>query len=107
MNGTLLAACIAPVRVHDLRQSFASIAAAPGALLQLIGRLLGHTSQQTTGRFAHFVAAQVRDANAAVGDALAGRITRARGRGAGWTYSAARLTPTQCPLNRPMFCGAA
>ncbi len=55
------------VRIHDLRHSFASIAAAQGASLQLIGRLLGHTTPQTTQRYAHLVADQVRETSEHVG----------------------------------------
>lgn len=55
------------VRIHDLRHSFASIAAAHGASLQRIGRLLGHTNAQTTQRYAHLVADQVKELNETVG----------------------------------------
>jgi integrase len=41
------------VRLHDLRHSFASFAAADGASLFLIGKALGHTQSQTTERYAH------------------------------------------------------
>lgn len=41
------------VRLHDLRHSFASFAAANGASLFLIGRALGHSQSQTTERYAH------------------------------------------------------
>lgn len=68
------------VRIHDLRHSFASMAAAHGASLQLIGRLLGHTSPQTTERYAHLVADHVREANDTVGAAIAGHITSRRPR---------------------------
>jgi integrase len=51
---TLCRACgLAGVRVHDLRHSFASIAVNRGATLPLIGALLGHSSPQTTARYAH------------------------------------------------------
>lgn len=42
------------VRLHDLRHSFASVAAAGGMSLPLIGSMLGHTQAQTTQRYAHF-----------------------------------------------------
>ena len=35
------------VRLHDLRHTFASMAAAGGASLPMIGKLLGHTQAQT------------------------------------------------------------
>ncbi|MEL7177759.1 MAG: tyrosine-type recombinase/integrase, partial [Pseudomonadota bacterium] len=43
------------VRLHDLRHSFASAAIAAGMTLAQIGELLGHTSTQTTARYAHLV----------------------------------------------------
>jgi integrase len=42
-----------PVRLHDLRHSFASLLASGGASLPVIGKLLGHASPQTTARYAH------------------------------------------------------
>lgn len=41
------------VRIHDLRHTYASIAAMAGQSLPMIGRLLGHTQAQTTARYAH------------------------------------------------------
>ena len=41
------------VRLHDLRHSFASFAAARGASLIHIGKALGHSQSQTTERYAH------------------------------------------------------
>ena len=41
------------VRLHDLRHSFASFAAADGASLYLIGKALGHRNASTTQRYAH------------------------------------------------------
>ncbi|HEX8415412.1 MAG TPA: site-specific integrase [Sphingomicrobium sp.] len=41
------------VRIHDLRQTFASVAVAAGRGLPIIGKLLGHTQVQTTARYAH------------------------------------------------------
>src|SRR5262249_51156544 len=54
------------VRLHDLRHSFASLAASKGISLQTIGKLLGHRDPQTTARYAHLAA----DAVAAVNDEL-------------------------------------
>jgi len=56
--------------MHDLRHSFASIAAANGASLPLIGKLLGHTQVQTTQRYAHLVNDPAKELNEAVGDQL-------------------------------------
>lgn len=58
------------VRIHDLRHSFAAIAAGNGASLPLIGQLLGHTQPQTTKRYAHLAAKPVRDVNDKVGATL-------------------------------------
>jgi integrase len=44
---------ISGLRIHDLRHSFASLAANRGASLPLIGALLGHSSPVTTARYAH------------------------------------------------------
>jgi len=44
------------VRLHDLRHSFASIGAAGGMSLNVIGGLLGHRQAQTTSRYAHLAA---------------------------------------------------
>jgi len=55
------------VRLHDLRHSFASIAAGNGASLPIIGRMLGHSTPLTTQRYAHLVQDTVRDANEEVG----------------------------------------
>jgi integrase len=44
---------ILDVRLHDLRHSFASVSAAEGDSLLVIGRLLGHTNPSTTERYAH------------------------------------------------------
>lgn len=41
------------VRIHDLRHSFASVGAASGDSLLVIGALLGHHDQATTQRYAH------------------------------------------------------
>lgn len=44
------------LRLHDLRHSFASIAAGSGYSIRMIGQLLGHTNAQTTQRYAHLAA---------------------------------------------------
>ena len=58
------------VRLHDLRHSFASIAASNGASLPMIGQLLGHRSADVTQRYAHLTASSVRLVNDQVGQAL-------------------------------------
>jgi integrase len=54
------------VRLHDLRHSYASLAARRGVSLLTIGKLLGHKVSATTQRYAHLA----RDAVAAVNDEL-------------------------------------
>jgi len=67
-------------RIHDLRHTFASFAAADGLSLQMIGKLLGHTVPATTARYAHLAADARRRANemvgARLGELLAGRTAR-------------------------------
>lgn len=41
------------VRIHDLRHSFASVGAANGDSMLIIGALLGHKSTKTTERYTH------------------------------------------------------
>ena len=63
------------VRLHDLRHSFASVAAGAGDSLILIGALLGHRSQATTQRYAHLSNDPLR----AAADRISGRIAAAMG----------------------------
>lgn len=51
------------VRLHDLRHTFASIAAAGGLSLPIIGALLGHTQTSTTARYAHLADHPLRSAS--------------------------------------------
>jgi integrase len=65
------------VRLHDLRHSFASLAAGRGVSLQMIGKLLGHKVPATTQRYAHLA----RDAVAAVNDELGAAMQAAIAKG--------------------------
>jgi integrase len=56
------AAGIANIRLHDLRHSFASVGAASGLSLPMIGALLGHTQPNTTARYAHLAASPLHQA---------------------------------------------
>lgn len=58
------------VRIHDLRHSFASIGAASGLSLPIIGALLGHKQTQTTARYAHLVGDPLKQAAGAIGDRI-------------------------------------
>jgi integrase len=73
------AAGLDDVRLHDLRHSFASIAASGGMGLPIIGKMLGHTQAQTTQRYAHLASDPVKAAAATV----AGKIAAAMGDGKG------------------------
>jgi integrase len=70
------AAGIADVRLHDLRHSFASVGAAGGLSLPIIGALLGHKHATTTARYAHLSADPLRAANDAVGAKIAAAMRR-------------------------------
>jgi integrase len=50
------------VALHDLRHTFASVAAASGQSLYVIGSLLGHSQPQMTARYAHLSAGSLRAA---------------------------------------------
>lgn len=67
------------VRLHDLRHSFASVAASGGLSLPMIGKLLGHTQAATTARYAHLAADPLKAANEAIGQRIAAVM---RGEGA-------------------------
>jgi len=70
------AAGLADVRLHDLRHSFASVGAAGGLSLPIIGALLGHKHATTTARYAHLSADPLRAANDAVGARIAAAMSR-------------------------------
>jgi integrase len=59
------------VHLHDLRHSFASVAAAGGMGLPIIGKMLGHTQAQTTARYAHLASDPVKQAAATVAERIA------------------------------------
>jgi integrase len=67
---------LANVRLHDLRHSFASVGAAGGLSLPMIGALLGHKHAATTARYAHLSADPLRAANDAVGARIAAAMMR-------------------------------
>jgi integrase len=68
---------LSDVRLHDLRHSYASLAAGRGVSLQMIGKLLGHKVPATTQRYAHLA----RDAVAAVNDELSAAMQAAIAKG--------------------------
>lgn len=60
------------VRLHDLRHSYASFAAAGGASMALIAKALGHTQVATTERYAHFGSDPVKQLAEKVGERIVG-----------------------------------
>jgi len=65
------AANLEDVRLHDLRHSFASVAASGGQSLIVIGKMLGHSKPTTTARYAHLADDPVKAASNAVGRQIA------------------------------------
>ncbi len=59
------AAGLKGLRIHDLRHNMASWSIAAGNDLYTTGKLLGHSSIQTTQRYAHLLKEQHRKASAA------------------------------------------
>jgi integrase len=82
MAGLMLPTGLVDLRRHDLRHTFASIAASSGMGLVLIGKMLGHTQAQTTQRYAHLAADPVKSGVASVARqleaAMEGRKTSAK-----------------------------
>jgi integrase len=64
------------VRLHDLRHSFASVAAGLGEGLPMIGKLLGHSQPATTSRYAHLAEDPVRVATERIGMAISAAMFR-------------------------------
>jgi len=65
---------LSDVRLHDLRHSFASFAAADGTSLLIIGKLLGHKNSATTARYAHLADDPMRRAADKVSKQIAGKL---------------------------------
>jgi integrase len=61
-----------PVRLHDLRHSYASLLASGGASLPMIGALLGHANPTTTARYAHLAADPLRQLSELASASLSG-----------------------------------
>lgn len=66
------AAGLPDTRLHDLRHTFASIAASSGASLPMIGALLGHSNPTTTHRYAHLFSDPLRKMADTVGAVVTG-----------------------------------
>lgn len=65
---------LAGVRLHDLRHSFASVGAAGGLGLPIIGKVLGHAHVATTARYAHLADAPVKEAVNSISNNIAGAM---------------------------------
>jgi integrase len=74
------AAKLEDVRLHDLRHSFASVAAGSGQSLPVIGALLGHSQPATTARYAHLADDPLRVASGAVATRIAAAMGEKRPR---------------------------
>lgn len=72
------AAAIDDVRVHDLRHSFASYAAAGGASLLMIAKALGHAHIATSQRYTHLTDSSAREVADSVGARIIGAPLRAQ-----------------------------
>lgn len=68
------AAELPDVRLHDLRHSAASIAAAQGASLLFIGKVLGHRQATTTERYSHLTADPIKATVELIGTRVAGAL---------------------------------
>jgi integrase len=67
------------LRLHDLRHSFASIGAAGGNSLLILGKLLGHRHTATTERYSHLAADPIRQAAEAIGQRIKAALARDAG----------------------------
>jgi integrase len=64
------------VRLHDLRDSFASVGAGSSMGLPIIGKLLGHFQPSTTARYAHLDADPMRRAAETIGTPIDAAMNR-------------------------------
>ena len=72
------AAGLDDVRLHDLRHSFASVAASGGQSLIVIGKMLGHSQPATTARYAHLADDPLKRASDEVGARIAAAMENRR-----------------------------
>ncbi len=67
------------LRLHDLRHSYASIGAASGMGLGIVGKLLGHASPATTARYSHFADDPLRRASDSIASTIAAALDGSAG----------------------------
>jgi integrase len=63
-----------PIRLHDLRHSFAATGAASNLGLPVIGKLLGHKRAETTSRYARIAADPLKIPADAIASQLAAKL---------------------------------
>jgi integrase len=66
------------LRLHDLRHSFASVGAASGMGLGMVGKLLGHASSQTTARYSHYADNAAQAAANAIANQISASMLKAK-----------------------------
>ncbi|ODR99387.1 hypothetical protein AUC68_05290 [Methyloceanibacter methanicus] len=69
---------LSDVRLHDLRHSYASVAAELGGSLPMIGKLLGHSQSQTTARYAHLADDPINRLNEEIGEQITAALSPKR-----------------------------
>lgn len=89
------AAKLDDVRLHDLRHSFASVAASGGQSLVIIGKMLGHSKAATTAPYAHLADDPVKAASDAVGERIAAAMEGGR------SSEIVDLAKSQRPTRKP------
>jgi integrase len=70
-------AALGPIRLHDLRHTFAATGAGSNLGLPIIGKLLGHKRAETTSRYAHIAADPLKTAADAIASKLAAKMGEA------------------------------
>lgn len=67
-------AALGPIRLHDLRHTFAATGAGSNLGLPVIGKLLGHKRSETTSRYAHIAVDPLKSAADAIASKLAAKM---------------------------------
>lgn len=70
-------AALGPIRLHDLRHTFAATGAGSNLGLPVIGKLLGYRRAETTSRYAHIAADPLKTAADAIASKLAAKMGEA------------------------------
>jgi excisionase family DNA binding protein len=70
-------AALGPIRLHDLRHTFAATGAGSNLGLPVIGKLLGHKRAETTSRYAHIATDPPKTAADAIASKLAAKMGEA------------------------------